>query len=633
MRRTDPNHRHRFGGLGPLLVASIACALLLATVTGAQRGGTTIGVDEIQPGMQGYGLSVLRGTQPERFDVEVIDVLHNFRPDQDLILARTPHPLLNRAIAVGGMSGSPIYLDGRLAGAYAYGWGFGLDPVIGITPISSMLHEMGRTVRPDAFPGARPLGKLRPTKARRRARSAQNAAALAPHTPGTRSDAFARLRSHRDVYARATTGPAGMQAAMTPLMLGGFTDDVAAALGEELEPFGLVPLQGGGGAASPGAARPQFVDGGAIGVQLVRGDISATAIGTVTHVGNGGRLVAFGHPMMNLGQIGLPTSTARVLHVFLSQARSFKIAEAIAPYGTLINDRPSAIVIDTNLQAATIPVRIRLNGIEGAARTEWNVEVASHPSLSPVLVFSALSNAIKASASDQTDVAFTARYTTVIEGQPPVTLEDRGAMFGGPADNRALAQLRLFELFDIAYSNPFEESRIERVEIELDVRFERDIARIVEARVADDEVDPGSDVDVTIVYERYGRGLTERTVQVHVPTSAAGQTVELKVQGGGSVSIEQPTPRNTADLIRSVSSAYPTTSIVTSLELPSRGLRFRGHVVTSLPRSALNSLERVTRESEGRPFATYLRRPIDVGHVVVGSAEIDLRVRETPRGR
>ncbi len=202
-----------------------------------------------------------------------------------------------------------------------------------------------------------------------------------------------------------------------------------------------------------------------------------------------------------------------------------------------------------------------------------------------------------------------------------------------PADNRALAQLRLFELFDIAYSNPFEESRIERVEIELDVRFERDIARIVEARVADDEVDPGSDVDVTIVYEQYGRGLTERTVQVHVPTSAAGQTVELKVQGGGSVSIEQPTPRNTADLIRSVSSAYPTTSIVTSLELPSRGLRFRGHVVTSLPRSALNSLQRVTRESEGRPFATYLRRPIDVGHVVVGSAEIDLRVRETPRGR
>ncbi|MBW2687014.1 MAG: hypothetical protein JRE19_14030, partial [Deltaproteobacteria bacterium] len=82
--------------------------------------------------MKGYGLSVFKGTAPERFDVEVIDVLHNFRPNQDMILIRTPHPLLNRARGVAGMSGSPIYLDGRLAGAYAYGWSFGSDPVVGV---------------------------------------------------------------------------------------------------------------------------------------------------------------------------------------------------------------------------------------------------------------------------------------------------------------------------------------------------------------------------------------------------------------------------------------------------------------------------------------------------------------------
>ena len=109
-------------------------------------------VSEIQAGMKGYGLSVFEGTTPERFDVEVIGVLHKFRPDQDLVLIKTPHPLLNHTGSVAGMSGSPIYLDGRLIGAYAYGWSYGKDPIAGVTPISNMLKELERPRRPDAFP-------------------------------------------------------------------------------------------------------------------------------------------------------------------------------------------------------------------------------------------------------------------------------------------------------------------------------------------------------------------------------------------------------------------------------------------------------------------------------------------------
>ena len=136
------------------------CFVLSLTLLGAAIALSTPGfihVDEIKPGMKGYGLSVFRGTEPERFDVEVIDVLDNFRPDQDLILIRTPHPLLDRARGVAGMSGSPIYLDGRLAGAYAYGWSYGTDPVVGVTPIANMLAELERPVRLEMFPGAKPL--------------------------------------------------------------------------------------------------------------------------------------------------------------------------------------------------------------------------------------------------------------------------------------------------------------------------------------------------------------------------------------------------------------------------------------------------------------------------------------------
>src|SRR4051812_26998873 len=109
----------------------------------------TISVDEIKDGMKGYGLTVFKGTEPERFDVEVVGVLRNFRPSQDLILVKTPHPRLNVTKNVRGMSGSPIYLDGRLAGAYAYSWSsFQVEPVAGVTPIAPMLTEMHRPIPP-----------------------------------------------------------------------------------------------------------------------------------------------------------------------------------------------------------------------------------------------------------------------------------------------------------------------------------------------------------------------------------------------------------------------------------------------------------------------------------------------------
>ena len=134
----------------------------------------TIGVEEIQPGMKGFGLSVFRGATPERFDVEVIDVLPNFRPGQDLILVRTPHPLLNQTQAVAGMSGSPIYVEGRLAGAYAYGWPFGKEPIVGVTPIANMLAELARPIDPEIWRilGPPPQGSL--AQRNKRLRSARS---------------------------------------------------------------------------------------------------------------------------------------------------------------------------------------------------------------------------------------------------------------------------------------------------------------------------------------------------------------------------------------------------------------------------------------------------------------------------
>lgn len=608
----------------PFFVLAAILFGLLGSVSDAQRDTRTIPVDEIRPGMRGYGLTVFRGTEPERFDVEVIDVLHNFRPDQDLILARTPHPLLDQAIAVGGMSGSPIYFDGRLAGAYAYGWPFGIEPVIGITPIGNMLREMDRPFRPDSFPG---VEMLTPAARRRSRRTAR----YAPERPylGGRRDAQESVAEHLAVH-RPVAAPLGAAPAATPVMLGGMVDDVAQDLGETLEELGLVGLQAGG-AGAPSEGPDRFVDGGAIGVQLIRGDISATAIGTVTHVGPGSRLVGFGHPMMNLGEIGLPTSTARVLHILASQARSFKIAEGLNPLGTLVHDRPSAIVVDSEVRAPTIPVRIRIDGVEDAIREEWNVEVSATRALAPMLIFSAMLNAIKTTASDATDVMFDAAYEVDLEGYGRIALEDSGYMASGPADPRALSRIRLFELLEIAYANPFAPSRLNAVDIRLSLRFGDETLRIVDASVASDEVDPGSTVPVRIVMRPYGNGdEVVREIEVRIPEHAAGETVEVEIAPGYAVDPERPMARDIRDLVRSVQNNFDSQSLVASLKMPSRGMRFRGHVTRSLPRSALDSLARVSGTGPSRPFSTYLRTPVPVGRIVLGSTTLNLRVRDVP---
>jgi len=642
-------------------IAQNPCALrslltLLSLVLGllafgglAHSASQTLDVAQVRPGMKGYGLTVFRGTQPERFDVEVIDVLHNFRPDQDLILIRTEHPILEKALTVGGMSGSPVYLEGKLVGAYAYGWLFGKEPIAGVTPIANMLAEMRRPIDPELWRalGTQPralagLGPRQHPKSTQRARarrpSSRRVAGLDDDLGLERRGALQPLRSYARARAPRALGDAAgarLFEASTPLMLGGFDDRTTELLAQELSPFGLLPLQAGGGARKPaqgkGKARqaPRFVDGGAIGVSLLRGDINATAIGTVTHVA-GQRLVAFGHPMMNAGQPALPTSTARVLHVLASERRSFKIAEPDEPLGTLIHDRQPAIVVDTSFEADTLPLTLRIHGVPGAPRTRWDVRVASQRMLTPMLTFSALVNALSVTAAERNDVVFEAHSKVELEGHGSIEVDDVGYSQGGVANPMALSQLRLFDVMGAAYGNPFEDVRVLGVEIDLTVRFGREVVTLVDAMVASKEVDPGSDVNVYLTLRRYGEPERMRIVRVPIPESAAGEKIELVFQPGPAVKLELPTPDDFVQVLDNVRTGYDARTLVVSTKLPSRGLRLRGHVVRDLPGSALDTLQLANESSPPAPFVTHTRRAIAMDEVLVGSARVKLEVRQEP---
>ncbi|MFW6050610.1 MAG: hypothetical protein ACODAU_05520, partial [Myxococcota bacterium] len=456
-----------------------------------------------------------------------------------------------------------------------------------------------------------------------------------PYLGQERRHALAPLREHR---ARLAEGPAAplLARAATPVMLGGLTDGVARMMADALEPFGLHALQAGGGSRRSGGrgrARGEgasFVDGGALGVQLMRGDITATAVGTVTHVG-GRRLVAFGHPMLNGGQLGLPTAAARVLHIFKSQSRSFKIAEAVQPRGTMIHDRLSTIVVDQGTEATVVPLTVRLHGVEGAPRDRWRVEIPSHRLLSPALAFAAVSNAVEATASDTTDVVFRARSRVRIAGYGDVEVEDRGYSFAGAGSPAAFGQLRLFDLMEVAYGNPFREARIERAEVDLHVDFSRDVVEIVDASVPATEVDPGATVPLRVVTRRFGEEPRSRVVPLRIPHRAAGAAIEVELLPGNQVDLERPEPGDLDDLVEGVLRRHSSTALVTSIKMPSRGLRFRGHVVRALPASGLDTLQLVNDSAHGRPFVTEERQVVDVGSVLSGSAKLELKVRKAPR--
>ena len=311
-------------------------ALLLVSLLVVLRPGLaadTLRPEQLSPGMKGYGLSVFKGTKPERFDVEVIGVLRNALPKQDMILIHMSGADLEKHKVIAGMSGSPVYIDGKLIGALAYGWTFENEPLAGVTPIHNMIAELKRpVVAPSSINASVSLGRM----------SSMPVPFALPNA------AFAQA-------AGDFTTPRPL---LTPLSLGGFSSRVLERFASRFTGFGMMPIAAGGAGARVLPHRSGDMEpGGAIGVQLIRGDMDATAIGTATYVDKN-RILAFGHPFFQGGSVQAPAVLAEVHTIMSSLERSFKMASPIAEIGSMVGDWQSCIVADAKVQAQMIPVSI-----------------------------------------------------------------------------------------------------------------------------------------------------------------------------------------------------------------------------------------------------------------------------------
>ena len=627
----------RFAPLAPPPAATqlgVFCAALtvgLAVLLPDARGDAkprTISPDEIKDGMKGYGLTVFKGTRPERFDVEVVGVLKNFRPAQDLILVKTPHPRLNITKNVKGMSGSPIYLDGRLAGAYAYSWAsFQVEPVAGVTPIAPMLDELHRPIPPGFWPidGKNPMQVAPSGTSNVQKRHATTGGTQFGGQPG-HYDLF----EHRDELAKrmpsAADGERPILPVATPLMVGGVGERTQKFVRDMFGPLGFETLAAGGGTGNPGDAPMHYENGGGLGISFVSGDVSFFGLGTVTSV-EGSKAVGFGHPMMEVGTTAFPAAIGRVHWIFASEQHSSKIGEAARPLGTLIQDRQSSVVVDESVVAPTFPVTLQMRGIPGAPKTSWSMTVAEDKYMTPGLVASAFSGALEATSNERRDVTWRLDSKLTVRGHGVLSFEDMGVASGGMPDAGDWGRSRVVRAVGDIMNNPWEQVHIDKIESVLTIEYTRRLMQLRGVDLIDPVVAPGKPIRIAMTLVPEFGPAQRRIVEVDAPAELEGREVEVEVIPGYEASPELSAPENLNQMLQNLLKDTNPRAVVLRMRMPSQGVAFGGHVVDKLPSFALDMLRPQTSSRTPEPFATTVQKVIPFDVFLTGRDRVKVKIQ------
>jgi hypothetical protein len=580
-------------------------------------------VDDVRPGMKGYAVTVFSGTDTDRFEIEVIDVIRDYLPKQDAILFRSSDPRMVHSGIVGGMSGSPIYIDGKLVGALAYGYRFNKDPIGGITPIANMLAVGELPYRPEVLPEARTglRGQARP-----------GAAGWADAMLGLGTSPLPARRRPAELHPATGMAPLG-----APMAVSGLGPTSTALLADRL---GLVPVRGGSGRAqgpgagdmSAGTAAPKTWKGGdAVSVVLIRGDNAVSPNGTVTWVGGkqGERLLGFGHEMFGAGPTNLPIADARVHVIIPSVERSVKLSSALTVRGALIQDRQAAISLRTDLRAPLIPVRTELRGPEAAQPARvYDSEVALGVDLTPNLATSLLGDALEEGGADGAEVVVKLEHRIACEtskGPRTVVIREE-AFFPEGVDVRAVSRGRGAITLAALLDNDFEVARIRAVEQKVEIAYGAPVDTLEAVRVAPGEFHAGDLVDLELRLRDYRGRTRSESLAIRLPDDAAGQDVVIEVTSGLVARPPRPIADSLDDLLDTLEATYPPRSLVATVYREDEGLSTRHGLLPELPGSVLETLSTSGSTIGAVRFKQMARRVIPTQTLVEGEHSIKLSV-------
>jgi hypothetical protein len=485
-----------------LLVAGLSLPLFLA----AQTSQPTIPVDQIHPGMRGVAYTVFEGVKPEPMDVEVLGVLHNANgPKGDIILIRLHGQKVEYTGVVAGMSGSPVYLDGKLAGALAFRIGeFSKEPIAGVTPIADMLEINALDKSPSEEAAATKPGI-----------SSVAGKTAAPgdggSLPGSTQD-FANY----------------LKPIETPLVFNGFSQDAVHDFAGMFAAAGITPVMGAGSVTNDKQPEP-LEPGSAVSAILVRGDMDIAATCTVTYI-DPERLLACGHPLLQFGSVDLPMDKATVLATLPSPLNAFKIVNTTEEAGVFVQDRHTGIMGVFNKQPDMIPVTLAIHG--GAGAKEFHYEVLNNPRLSPVAIMATVFNALHGVNEYGEEITYRLNGSINVKGFPEVGLKNMFVPTENGQPAAMAAALSLGERFGRIYDNPYNAPAVQSVKLDFDLVRERRWARLESARTDVTEARPGDEVIVETVLAPYRGERVVRQIPVKIPTSASKGTLRILVSDG-----------------------------------------------------------------------------------------------------
>ena len=477
-------------------------------------------LDQIHEGMKGTALTVFQGVKPESMDVEVLGVMRNVNgPKGDIILVRLHGSKPEYTGVVAGMSGSPVYFDGKLAGALAFRIGeFSKEPIAGVTPIEEMLEINALDHSPARGPARGPA-----PAALRASLSDDNASEQNATTQTASPGEGATLPSQN--YGNY------LKPIETPLVFNGFSDETLQRYGSQFAAAGIVPVMGIGSASD--RKQPEPIEAGsAVSAVLVRGDMNIAATCTVTYV-DPQRLLACGHPLLQFGEVDLPMTKARVLATLPSPLNGFKIVNTTETVGAFAQDRQNGIMGVLGRESKMIPVTVALHS--GAATKEFHYEVLNNARLSPLAMMATVFNALHGTNEYGEDITYRMKGVLSVKGYPDVTLRNMFAPQENGQPAAALAAATIGERFGRIYSNAFDAPDVQGVKLDFDLVRERRSARLEAARTDMTEARPGDQIMVETVIRPYRGERLVRQVAIRIPTSTSKGTLRILVSDGDTL--------------------------------------------------------------------------------------------------
>jgi hypothetical protein len=566
----------------PFLLALLTVSVLFSPVF-AQKTATTefFPLTELREGMRGTAWTVFRGSTAEEFNVEILGVVPGaIGPKQDLIIGRIGGGQADRTFVFAGMSGSPVYIDGKLVGAISYSFPFAKEPICGITPIAQMI---------DIF---------------------EQKESLKTRSAGPRTVSFAELAAvswNLELPRRglapgslltatdpAMTSVAGLsfRPIATPVSFSGFSPETLARFAPQLLDAGLLPVAAAGGAAPitalKSADETTLVGGDSVSMQLTRGDFSMAAAGTVTWR-NGEKIYAFGHPFLNLGSSDLPMSESHVVTVVPNVNNSFKLAVPDAMVGSMTQDRSTGVFGKLGVAPKMIPVEIDLETSRGQTQ-KFTYEVAKDEFLTPLLLNITIYNALIANERSLGEAMIELGGEIRIKGQEPVRLATR---LGGMQATQFAALSVALPVNSLLRSN-FEGLEISGIKINMTSVDGSKSAALERIAVDRTRIRAGETFEVqAFVRTESGRTFVQR-IPVTVPADTPSGPLSVMVGDGNAVqqssAIQQFVPKNPAELIAMINRMKKSDRLYVQTFRTTNGAVIGANELPNLPPSVLATL-------------------------------------------